>query len=66
LYQTYDIGETIADTAASRAAGIAGDNLAGRRILELPPQVAPIPAEILHYAASYEVIMRDTNGKVYP
>ena len=62
----YDIGEMIADTLANRAAGIAGDTLAGRHILELPPQAAPIPPGILHYAASYEVIIRDTDGKVYP
>lgn len=62
----YDIGEMIADTLANRAAGIAGDSLAGRHILELPPQAAPIPPGILHYAASYEVIIRDTDGKVYP
>ena len=62
----YDIGEMIADTLANRAAGIAGDTLAGRHILELPPQAAPIPPGILHYAASYEVIIRDNDGKVYP
>lgn len=62
----YDIGEMIADKLANRAAGIAGDTLAGRHILELPPQAAPIPPGILHYAASYEVIIRDTDGKVYP
>jgi hypothetical protein len=62
----YDSGEMIADTLANRATGIAGDALAGRHILELPPQAAPIPPGILHYAASYEVIIRDTDGKVYP
>ena len=61
----YGIGEMILDTLANRAAGIAGDSLAGRHVLELPPQAGPIPAEILRYAASYEIIIRDTNGEVY-
>jgi hypothetical protein len=61
----YGIGEMILDTLANRAAGIGGDSLAGRHVLELPPQAGPIPAEVLRYAASYEIIIRDTNGKVY-
>ncbi|MDA3803988.1 hypothetical protein ACMT9U_06545 [Clavibacter sp. Sh2036] len=42
-----------------------GDPLTGMKVLELPPQTAPIPQKVLDYASSVDVIIRDSNGRAY-
>ncbi|KZC93892.1 hypothetical protein AWH51_00545 [Clavibacter tessellarius] len=39
--------------------------LRGRPVLELPPQLRPIPQEFLDYADYKRVVIRDTSGHVY-
>ena len=43
----------------------AGKPIFGRRVLEVPPQVAPIPDDVLDYAARNGVIIRDWHRNVY-
>jgi hypothetical protein len=65
LRSKYDSGQPIGNTPKNRAEGISGKTLAGRPILEVPPQAKDVPKEILDYARVHGVIIRDTNGKVY-
>jgi len=65
LRTKYGPGQMIADTPKNRAEGISGERLKGSLILEVPPQTAPIPRDVLEYAARRRVIIRDTNGKIY-
>jgi hypothetical protein len=65
LRNKYEPGQLIGDTPKNRLEGIAGDELEGRHILEVPPQDQPVPPEVLRHAAERRVIIRDTNGKVY-
>lgn len=37
----------------------------GSNILEVPPQMKPIPQSVISAAKQADVIIRDTNGKVY-
>lgn len=60
----YKPGQLIGDTPKNQGEGIAGDELKGRHILEVPPQVQPVPPDIIKYAAQHTVIIRDTGGKV--
>lgn len=59
----YPVGATIAKVPSSGA--LAGDTLRGTNILEVPPQVNPIPQAVLNAADKAGVVIRDTNGKVY-
>ncbi|MFE4111444.1 hypothetical protein [Kosakonia sp. YIM B13611] len=59
----YPVGATIAKVLSSGA--LAGDTLRGTNILEVPPQVKPIPQAVLNAADKAGVVIRDTNGKVY-
>lgn len=59
----YPAGATIAKVPSSGSFG--GDALRGTNILEVPPQVKPIPQSVLNAADKAGVVIRDTNGKVY-
>ncbi|OUE25172.1 hypothetical protein BFL36_05265 [Clavibacter michiganensis] len=54
------------DTVFSEANRVLGGlRLRGQPILEVPPQVHPIPDVVLEYADAHRVIIRDTTGHVY-
>ncbi|EPM0022241.1 hemagglutinin repeat-containing protein [Citrobacter farmeri] len=59
----YPAGASIAQVPSSGALG--GKQLQGSNILEIPPQIKPIPQSVLDSAKQSNVIIRDTNGKVY-
>ncbi|WP_431522643.1 VENN motif pre-toxin domain-containing protein [Rosenbergiella epipactidis] len=59
----YPAGATIADVPSSGK--LAGGQLEGINILEVPPQVRPIPKQVLDAADKAGVTIRDTNGKIY-
>lgn len=62
----YPAGTRIADTAKTRELGIAGEKLDGRMILEVPPQVGGrIDPDIVTYAESKNIFIRDLNGTFY-
>jgi len=42
-----------------------GEPLDGVKVLELPPQIHPIPQQVLDYAKENDVIIRDSNGRAY-
>jgi hypothetical protein len=69
---TYPTGSTVADVPTQRPgsghqnAGLAGEKLDGQMILEVPPQNQPIPKSVLDHAEDLGIIIRDSNGKVYP
>ncbi|OUE28865.1 hypothetical protein BFL36_01220 [Clavibacter michiganensis] len=42
-----------------------GEPLDGIKVLELPPQIHPIPHQVLDYAKENDVIIRDSNGRAY-
>jgi uncharacterized Zn-binding protein involved in type VI secretion len=47
-------------------AGLAGKELKGQMILEVPPQNQPVPPSVIQHADDLNIIIRDSNGKVYP
>ncbi len=59
----YPPGAIIASVPSSGSLG--GMTLQGKLILEVPPQQRPIPKSILEHAASRNVIIRDSNGRIY-
>ncbi|EHO8938693.1 hemagglutinin repeat-containing protein [Salmonella enterica] len=59
----YPAGATIANVPSSGK--LAGSQMEGSNILEVPPQMKPIPQSVLNAAKQADVIIRDTNGKVY-
>lgn len=65
LVDKYPVGATIRNTPENISAGINGQTLTGRPILEVPPQAGPIPREILEYAHENGVRIIDVNGVDY-
>jgi len=62
----YPAGTRIADTAKTRELGIAGEKLKGPMVLEVPPQAGgKIDPEIVRYAESKGIYIRDLNGTYY-
>ncbi len=61
----YAPGRIIADTPKNRGFGIAGQELRGRLILEVPVQARPVSRAILQYADRFDVQIRDFQGNVY-
>ncbi|HET6166615.1 MAG TPA: hypothetical protein VFE07_07280 [Marmoricola sp.] len=62
----YPVGTRIADTAKTRELGIAGQKLDGPMILEVPPQLGGrIDPDIVKYAESKRIYIRDLNGTFY-
>jgi len=59
----YSVGSTIANVPSSGE--LAGDQLQGQYILEVPPQAEPIPQSVIDAANKAKVFIRDTNGKIY-
>ncbi|MEN4644550.1 hemagglutinin repeat-containing protein [Pantoea agglomerans] len=59
----YPAGAMIAKVSSSGS--LAGRQLEGINILEVPPQAKPIPQSILDSAKKANVMIRDTSGKVY-
>lgn len=60
----YGPGTKIADVPTS--GNLAGQPLQGQMYLEVPPQNAPIPPSVLDAARKANVVIRDTQGRVYP
>ena len=48
-----------------RASGLAGTQLTGRPVLEVPPQPSGVPRAVLDHANDLDIIIRDVNGHVY-
>ncbi len=44
---------------------LGGDELQGASVLEIPPQVKPIPEDVLKYATEHDVVIRDATGHIY-
>jgi RHS repeat-associated protein len=65
LADNYAPGTRIGSTPTVPAE-LRGLALKGEMILEVPPQVAPIPRDVLDAAAKRNVTIRDSNGRVYP
>jgi len=59
----YSSGALIAETPA--AGPLAGQRIRGNLILEVPIQNAPVPPELLQYAHSRGIQIRDVAGKVW-
>jgi hypothetical protein len=59
----YPVGATVADVPSSGT--LAGSTLHGQYVLEVPPQVNPVPQGVLNSANQAGVLIRDTNGHVY-
>jgi hypothetical protein len=59
----YSSGALIAETPA--AGPLAGQRITGNIILEVPIQNAPVPPELLQYAHSRGIQIRDVAGKVW-
>ncbi|MBX9246983.1 hypothetical protein ICW40_19515 [Actinotalea ferrariae] len=62
LVLKYPSGAIVADTPSTRAAGLAGQRIEGQLVLEVPPQVDPIPQRVLDYANERGVLIRDWLG----
>lgn len=62
IVNKYPAGATIANVPSSGK--LAGSQMEGSNILEVPPQMKPIPQSVLNAAKQTDVIIRDTNGKV--
>lgn len=63
LASKYSAGSPIANVPSTGI--LAGNKLSGNLILEVPPQIRPIPQAVLDRAAESGVTIRDTNGSVY-
>lgn len=63
LATKYPPGSTIANVPSSGP--LAGQQLQGQMILEVPVQNGPIPQSVLDAANEQGIIIRDTNGTVY-
>ncbi|MBG6032871.1 VENN motif pre-toxin domain-containing protein [Proteus hauseri] len=59
----YPAGATISKVPSSGP--LAGSQLKGANILEVPPQNKPIPQPVLDAAKKANVMIRDINGKIY-
>jgi hypothetical protein len=60
----YPVGASIANVPSIGA--LSGGALRGRHFLEVPVQRAPIPGNVLDYAAQLNVIIRSVSGRIYP
>lgn len=49
----------------STPTALRGTKLEGRLILEVPPQINPVPKSILDAAREHKVTIRDHTGRVY-
>ena len=68
ILDKYARGNVIADTAENRAqlpADEIGKPLSGRYVLEVAPQIEPIPTELLERAERLQITIRDYDGVVY-
>jgi uncharacterized Zn-binding protein involved in type VI secretion len=72
LSARYPSGSTIADVPTQQVgsghgnAGLGGTRLTGTQILEVPPQTSPVPQSVLDHAQDLGIIIRDSNGRIYP
>jgi len=70
LVNKYPPGQVIKDVPTQKAnsghqnAGLANFRLQGRMFLEVPVQDKEVPKEILDYATSKDIYIRDENGKI--
>jgi hypothetical protein len=63
IQKKYPVGATIADVPSSGS--LAGQQLQGRLILEVPVQNNPIPQTIIDAADNAGVLIRDIDGRMY-
>ena len=63
LSSKYPPGATIANVPSN--GNLAGQQLQGQMILEIPPQAGAIPQPVLDAAENANVIIRDASGKIY-
>jgi len=72
LNTRYPSGSKIADVPTQKTgsghanAGLGGTRMTGTQILEVPPQSSPVPQSVLDHAQDLGIIIRDSNGRVYP
>jgi hypothetical protein len=59
----YPPGSIIADVPSAQ--GLGGRKLEGEMIFEVPPQWKAVPQAVLDEATRLEIVIRDTNGRVY-
>lgn len=62
LVDKYPPGARIQDVDNVSDLGLGGQLLEGQQVLQIPPQVGPIPDEILEYAVENNVRIIDING----
>ncbi|HEX6832170.1 MAG TPA: hypothetical protein VF132_01445, partial [Rudaea sp.] len=62
LVKKYSPGTRISDVPSNRASGLAGQELQGRMILEVPRQETPVPSSICDEAKCRGVTIRDIEG----
>jgi len=65
LVEKYPSGAIISNVPTTRAAGLAGQPLRGRLILEVPVLTREVPKELLDFASRNGVTIRDETGRVY-
>ena len=66
LVKKYKPGTSIKNTSRNaEVIGQGGSKLEGRMILEVPPQKGAVPQKVLDRATKKDVLIRDTNGKIY-
>lgn len=65
LLTKYPVGARIADVPSTQMSGLANGTLQGRLTLQIPPQAADIPDDVLEYAFENRVRIIDINGFDY-
>lgn len=65
LANKYPPGTTIADVPSNQNNGLAGEFLNGQMVLEIPVQNASIPQSVIDTANNLDILIRDTDGRVY-
>jgi len=64
LARKYPAQAKIANTAGTRASGLAGRKLEGQMILEVPPQTGDVPKDVLDMARKLDIKIRDSNRNI--
>lgn len=66
LAKKYKPGTSIKNTSRNaEVIGQGGNKLKGQMILEVPRQKGAVPQKVLEHATDKQVLIRDTNGKIY-
>ena len=59
----YPPGARIANVPS--AGNLAGEELKGKMIFEVPPQWKSVPKTVLDEATRFDILIRDSNGRIY-